>query len=77
MSVTRLQGKTSFSTYVISVFVDGEKLSKIEISGHPHKSVTEVCSMFENTHTKLYGDVIKAIKLAMAKHNEYRGYRND
>ena len=39
----------------------------------PHKDVTETCEYFARNHAKLVGDSVKAIKLAMAKHGEYRG----
>lgn len=72
--VTRLQGKTFLGTYVVSVFIDGEKIDRIETSGRtPHKDVTETCEYFARNHAKLVGDSVKAIKLAMAKHGEYRG----
>ena len=72
-TVTRLQGKTHFGSYVVSIFVESEKLSKIEISGKPHKNVTELCETRARTHTTLTADSIKAIKLTMAKHCEYYG----
>lgn len=71
--VTRLQGKTHFGSYVVSVFVENEKLSKIEINGKPHKDVTDLCETLSRTHTNLTADSIKAIKLTMAKHCEYYG----
>lgn len=72
--VTRLQGKTMLGTYVVSVFVDGGKIDKIETSGtNPHKDVSEICKFFKTRHTSLVNDTIKAIKLTMAKHGEYRG----
>lgn len=74
MTVTRLQGKTSFGTYVVSVFVDGGKISRIETIGRmPHKSVSETCDFFARSHTRLCNETVKAIKIAMAKHGEYRG----
>lgn len=77
MSVTRLKGKTCFSTYVISVYVENEKVHKIDISGKPHPSVTDICNCLANARTSRCDDTIKAIKLTMAKHNEYRGFAND
>lgn len=71
--VTRLQGKTMFGTYVVSVFVENEKLDRIEIAGRPHNSVTELCNSLSKTHTRLCADTIMAIKLTMAKHCEYYG----
>lgn len=71
--VTRLQGKTHFGSYVVSIFVESEKLSKIEINGKPHKDVTDLCETLSRTHTNLTADSIKAIKLTMAKHCEYYG----
>lgn len=71
--VTRLQGRTHFGTYVVSVFVENDKLDKIEVMGKPHKSVAEICNMIGKTHTKLCNESIKAIKLTMAKHSEYYG----
>lgn len=72
--VTRLQGKTLQGTYVVSVFVNNGKIDKIETNGHtPHKDVTDLCGYFAKTHATLVSDSIKAIKLAMAKHGEYRG----
>ena len=74
--VTRLQGKSILGgTYVVSVFVENEKILKIDVSGKPHKSVTELCTMLERSHTRLYADSIKAIKITMAKHLEYQGVR--
>lgn len=77
MSVTRLKGKTCFSTYVISVFVDSDRVQRIDICGKPHPSVTEICKCLEKARTSCCDDTIKAIKLTMAKHNEYRGFAND
>lgn len=77
MTVTRLKGKTCFSTYVVSVFEKEEKIDRIEINGKSHPSVTEICLSLGNSHTRLIEDSIKAIKLTMAKHNEYRGFKND
>jgi len=72
--VTRLQGKTMLGTYVVSVFVEGGKIDHIETNGRtPHKDVLEICGYFERNHAKLVHDSIKAIKLTMAKHGEYRG----
>ena len=73
--VTRLQGKTHFGTYIVSVFVEEEKISRIDVNGKPHKSVSELCTMLSHSHTKLYADSIKAIKITMAKHMEYQGER--
>lgn len=77
MTVTRLKGATSFGTYVVSVTDLLGKIYKIEVNGKPHPSVTEICNTLSNSHTKLIDESIKAIKLTMAKHNEYRGYTND
>ena len=71
--ITRLKGKTSFGTYVVSVFVSYERIDRIEINGKPHKSVTELCETLARAHTSLCSDSIKAIKFTMAKHNEYQG----
>lgn len=71
--ITRLKGKTSFGTYVVSVFVRFERIDRIEINGKPHKSVTELCETLARAHTSLCSDSIKAIKFTMAKHNEYQG----
>lgn len=71
--ITRLKGKTSFGTYVVSVHVTEQKIDKIEINGKPHKSVTELCETLARAHTSLCSDSIKAIKFTMAKHNEYQG----
>ena len=72
--VTRLQGKTMLGTYVVSVFVNGGKIERIETNGRtPDKNVTDICQYFAKSHTRLVGDSIKAIKLTMAKHGEYRG----
>ena len=71
--VTRLKGKTFCGSYVVSVFVSCEKIDRIEISGEPHKSVTELCETLAKSHTRLYADSIKAIKFTMARHNEYQG----
>ena len=71
--VTRLQGKTHFGTYIVSVFVEEEKISRIDVNGKPHKSVTELCETRARAHTSLCSDSIKAIKFTMAKHNEYQG----
>lgn len=74
MNVTRLQGKTMAGTYVVSVFVDGGKISKIETVGRtPHKDVSETCDFFARSHTRLCSESVQAIKLTMAKHGEYRG----
>jgi hypothetical protein len=73
--VTRLQGKTHFGTYIVSVFVEEDKISRIDVNGKPHKSVSELCTMLSRSHTKLYADSIKAIKITMAKHMEYQGER--
>ena len=77
MSVTRLKGVTSFGTYVVSVTELLGKIHKIDVSGKPHPSVAEICNTLANSHTKLIDESIKAIKLTMAKHNEYRGYTID
>lgn len=77
MSVTRLKGVTSFGTYVVSVTELLGKIYKIDVSGKPHPSVTELCQSLGKSQTRLVDDSIKAIKLTMAKHNEYRGYTND
>jgi len=72
--VTRLQGKTMLGTYVVTVFVESGKIDRIEMNGRtPHKDVLEICGYFERNHAKLVHDSIKAIKLTMAKHGEYRG----
>lgn len=71
--VIRLQGKTYVNTYVVSVFVDEGKISRIEINGHHHESVTEICDMFARAHTKLICSAVKCIKLTMAKRGEYKG----
>lgn len=71
--ITRLKGKTSLGTYVVSVHVTEQKIDKIEINGKPHKSVTELCETLARAHTSLCSDSIKAIKFTMAKHNEYQG----
>lgn len=71
--VTRLKGKTCCGSYVVSIFVRFEKIDRIEISGKPHKSVTELCETLARAHTSLCSDSIKAIKFTMAKHNEYQG----
>ena len=74
MSITRLQGKTTLGTYVVSVFVDNGKISKVETIGkQPHRDVTDICGYFAKIHAKLVYDSIKAIKLTMIKHGEYRG----
>ena len=74
--VKRLQGKSILGdTYVVSVFVEDDKISKIDVSGKPHKSVTELCTMLERSHTKLYADSNKEKKITMAKHLEYQGER--
>lgn len=78
MSVTRLKGKTNCGTYVVTVYVpDDLRIDRIEINGKPHPSVTEICNTIGKAHTTLVADSIKAIKLTMAKHNEYRGYKID
>lgn len=77
MSVTRLKGATSFGTYVVSVFAKNDRIDSIEINGKPHPGVTEICESLGKSHTTLVNDSIKAIKLTMAKHNEYRGFKND
>lgn len=72
--VTRLQGKTMLGTYVVSVFVEGGKIDRIETNGHiPHDDVIDLCGYLSKIHAKLVYDSIKAIKLTMAKHGEYRG----
>lgn len=72
--VTRLQGKTMLGTYVVSVFVEGGKIDHIETNGHtPHDDVIDLCGYLTKIHAKLVYDSIKAIKLTMAKHGEYRG----
>ena len=72
--VTRLQGKTMLGTYVVSVFVESGKIDHIETSGRtPHDDVIDICGSFTKIHAKLVYDSIKAIKLVMAKHGEYRG----
>ena len=77
MSVTRLKGATSFGTYVVSVTDMHGKIYSINVNGKPHPSVTDICNTLANSHTKLIDESIKAIKLTMAKHNEYRGYTNE
>jgi hypothetical protein len=77
MNVTRLRGNTGFSTYVVSVFEDRERIDRIEVNGKPHPSVSEICNYLGISRTKLVNESIKAIKLTMAKHNEYRGYRHE
>ncbi len=72
--VTRLQGKTMLGTYVVSVFVNGGKIERIETNGrNPHGDVLNICGYLAKIHAKLVHDSIKAIKLTMAKHGEYRG----
>lgn len=71
--VTRLQGQTHFGSYVVGIFVENGRVSKIEINGHPHKKVAEICETIEKSKTKLFADSIKAIKITMAKHLEYKG----
>lgn len=77
MSVTRLKGATSFGTYVVAVFAQNDRIDRIEINGKSHPSVAEICESLSKSHTTLVADTIKAIKITMAKHNEYRGYTND
>lgn len=77
MNATRLQGKTSFGTYVVTVFAKNDRIDSIEINGKPHPEVTEICESLGKSHTTLVNDSIKVIKLTMAKHNEYRGFKND
>lgn len=74
--VTRLQGKTLFGTYVVSIFVTNERLDKIEVAGTPHRSVSDLCKTLGKTKTRLCDDSIKAIKLTMAKHCEYYGEKH-
>lgn len=72
--VTRLQGKTMLGTYVVSVFVNGGKIDHIETIGrNPHDDVIDICGYLTKIHAKLVYDSIKAIKLTMARHGEYRG----
>ena len=71
--VTRLQGKTLFGTYVVSVLVEDKKISRIYVNCRPHKSVSELCTTLSRSHTRLCADSIKAIKITMAKHMEYKG----
>lgn len=77
MNVTRLKGATRFWTYVVTVLSKNERIDSIEINGKPHPDVTEICESLGKSHTTLVNDSIKAIKLTMAKHNEYRGYTNE
>lgn len=77
MTVTRIKGATRFGTYVVSVNVLLGKIYRINVNGKPHPSVAEICNTLEKSHTKLTDESIKAIKLTMAKHNEYRGYTNE
>lgn len=71
--VTRLQGQTHFGSYIVGIFVENGRVNKIEISGRPHKEVTEICNAIANSKTKLVDDSIKAIKFTMTKHFEYKG----
>ena len=77
MTVTRLKGATSFGTYVVSVTETKGQINKIDVNGKPHPSVTELCQSLDKSRTRLVDDSIKAIKLTMAKHNEYRGFTNE
>lgn len=72
-TVTRLQGQTHFGSYVVGIFVEDGRISKVEINGHPHKDVTAICETIGKSKTKLTADSIKAIKITMAKHMEYKG----
>ena len=75
MDVTRLQGKTIQGTYVVSIFVEDGKISKVETNGkNPHRSVTELCDYLSKSHTKLCNESIAAIKVTMLQHGEYRGF---
>lgn len=74
MEVTRLKGATKFGTYVVSVFTDGGKVTKVEIGGKPHPDVTDICQFVERSKTRLVTDSVQAIKITMLRHLEYKGF---
>lgn len=74
MEVRRLKGETQFGTYVVSIFIGKGRIEKIEICGRgAHRSVVETCGWLSGIKTTMTEEAVKAVKLDMMKHNEYRG----
>lgn len=72
--VRRIKGETRFGTYVVSVFVKGDRIDKAEICGRgASKAVVKTCKWLTSIKTTLVNESIKAIKLDMMRANEYRG----
>ena len=73
MEVTRLKGETRFGSYVVSVFTDQKKIAEVKVSGKPHPDVSDICKFIERSKTRFIADSVKAIKITMFKHCEYKG----
>lgn len=73
MEVTRLKGMTRFGSYVVSIFEDKGKIAKVAISGKPHKDVADICFFIDKSKTRLTEESVKAIKITMFRHCEYKG----
>lgn len=74
MEVRRLKGETKFGTYVVSIFIDKGRVDKIDICGRgANRAVVETCGWLAGIKTTMTEEAVKAVKLDMMKHNEYRG----